>query len=53
MIGIAENDLGVQIPHQIALARTPLTAACVPTGMNTGVSTSPCAVCRIPALAPV
>ncbi len=31
----------------------PLTVACVPTGMNTGVSTSPCAVCNIPARAPV
>src|SRR6202163_5044136 len=30
-----------------------LTAACVPTGMNTGVSISPCAVCKIPARAPV
>src|ERR1051326_7797329 len=34
-------------------ARTPLTVACVPTGMKTGVSTSPCAVWRMPARAPV
>jgi len=27
--------------------------ACVPTGMKTGVSMSPCAVCKIPARAPV
>src|ERR1035438_1387203 len=33
--------------------RSDLTAACVPTGMNTGVSISPCAVCRMPARAPV
>src|ERR1700676_5199763 len=33
--------------------RRPLTVACVPTGMNTRVSISPCAVCKIPAGAPV
>ena len=32
---------------------TPLTVACVPTGMYTGVSISPCGVCSTPALAPV
>ena len=32
---------------------TPLIDACVPTGMNTGVSTMPCAVCSNPARAPV
>src|ERR1700681_487279 len=32
---------------------SPLTVACVPTGINTGVSISPCAVCKIPARAPV
>jgi len=31
----------------------PLTVACVPTGMKTGVSMSPWAVCKIPARAPV
>src|SRR5580704_11309735 len=33
--------------------RIPFTVACVPTGMKTGVSTSPCAVWRMPARAPV
>src|SRR5215213_2426899 len=28
------------------------TAPCVPTGMNTGVSMTPCAVCKIPRRAP-
>src|SRR5579872_6489265 len=32
---------------------SPLTVACVPTGMNTGVSISPCPVCSTPARAPV
>src|SRR6185437_3305004 len=32
---------------------TPLTVACVPTGMKTGVSIVPCAVCSRPARAPV
>jgi hypothetical protein len=30
-----------------------LTVACVPTGMNTGVSMVPCGVCSSPALARV
>ena len=32
---------------------TPFTVACVPTGIYTGVSISPCGVCKIPARAPV
>ena len=44
MIGIAKNDLRVQILAIRSRGKMPLTVACVPTGIKTGVSTSPCAV---------
>ena len=40
MIGVAEEHLGAE-PLEIPV-RHPLTAPCVPTGMNAGVSTAPC-----------
>ena len=47
VIGVAEQDL-----RRRALSRsrcvTPFTAPCVPTGMNAGVSTSPCGVVITP-----
>ena len=52
MIGVAQNDLRAGIVLELR-GRSPLTVACVPTGMNTGVSMVPCAVCSTPARAPV
>ena len=47
MISVAEDDLGAGrgAPPSAVIA---LTVAAVPTGMNTGVSTNPCAVVSRP-----
>ena len=47
VVGVAEDDLRADAPRDRGASRA-LTAPCVPTGMNTGVSTMPCGVvnCR-------
>ena len=46
MIGVAEENVGARGAHVVAVHA--LTAACVPTGMNAGVRTTPCAVAISP-----
>ncbi len=50
VIGVAEDDARAQRARDRA-DDSALTLACVPTGMNTGVSIGPCAVCSTPARA--
>ena len=50
VIGIAQQNLGADRLESLCV--TPFTAPCVPTGMNAGVSTSPCAVDITPRRAP-
>jgi len=52
MIGVAEDDLGVEVVDQIPRQEA-FDSGLRTTGMKTGVSMSPCAVCKIPARAPV
>ena len=46
MIGVAEHDIGAGRAHIVGC--TPLTLACVPTGMKAGVRTRPCGVAISP-----
>ena len=43
VVGVAEDDLRAGVARACSGVR-PLTVACVPTGMKTGVSTAPCGV---------
>ena len=48
VIGVAEDDLGAERRSRSRCV-TPLTAPCVPTGMNAGVCTTPCGVRQLAA----
>ena len=50
VVGVAEQNLHARVLRACP-AETPFTVATVPTGMKTGVSTSPCGVSRRPARA--